>query len=166
MPDDPIPDPAPDPMPTPDPTPDPTRDPTPDPDGLGDAGKEVLKRERAALREAEKQLKAANVRLREAEDKDKSELEKAAERAREAEARAAKAEARQLRIDIAVRKKLPLEMADRLIGDDRDALEKDADKLLKSVVPATGSLDQGPRGPNSPKPKSMNDFLRDGLVRQ
>jgi hypothetical protein len=160
---DPTPDPSPDPVvPTPDPTPDPT--PIPDPDPVGDAGKEALRIERAARANAQKQLKAAEERLKEIADKDKSELEKATERATEAEKRAKDAETKQLRVEVAIKKKLPVDMAHRLVGDDQDALEKDADKLLKSVAPVAGGLDQGARGGG--KPKSMNDVLRSALTGQ
>jgi hypothetical protein len=160
---DPAPEPAPDPKPNPTPAPDPT--PKSDPEGLGDAGKEALKRERAARADAQKQLKEAEDKLKEIADKDKTEVERATERAAEAEKRANDAEAKQLRIEIAIKKKLPVDMAHRLVGDDQESLEKDADKLLKSVAPVSGGLDQGARGGGG-KPKSMNDVLRSALTGQ
>jgi hypothetical protein len=150
-----------------DPIPDPTPDPTPgnDLEGLGDAGKRALERERAARARAEKELKDAQDRLKGIEDKDKTELQKETEARAAAEKRAEAAEAKQLRVEVAIKKKLPLDMADRLVGDDKDELEKDAEKLLKSVkTTSSGDLDQGPRGTQGAKPKSMNDVVRDALV--
>jgi hypothetical protein len=42
------------------------------------------------------------------------------------------------RMKIAASKGLPMDLADRLVGDDEDALKKDADRLLAFMKPATG----------------------------
>jgi hypothetical protein len=131
---------------------------------VADTGKEALRIERAARANAQKQLKAAEEKLKKIEDQGKSELQKETEARAAAEKRAEKAEAKALRVEVAIKKKLPVEMAHRLIGDDQDTLEKDAEKLLKSVVPATGSLDQGVRT-TSGKARTMNDFIREGLAK-
>lgn len=43
-----------------------------------------------------------------------------------------------LRLEVAIAKELPAGMAERLKGDDREALEKDADGLLAFVKPSEG----------------------------
>ena len=95
----------------------------------------------------------------------KTEIEKAAQRALDAEGRAATALKKLLRIEVAQSKNVPSELVDRLVGDTREELEKDADTLLKSVVPAgpkTGlGNDNGSRGGAPVKAEGdMNSWMR------
>lgn len=115
---------------------------------LGDAGKKALEQERAARRDAEKTAREAQARLRAIEDQGKSDGEKLTE----AEQRAQKAENRLARVNAAIKKKLPLDLADRLIGDTSEELERDAERLAKQLTPANGGgFDQGARGGGQPQ---------------
>lgn len=122
---------------------------------LGDAGKKALEQERAARREAEKEARETKARLRAIEDQGKSDGEKLTE----AEQRAVKAENRLARVNAAIKKKLPLDLADRLIGDTAEELERDAERLAKQLVPANGGgFDQGARGGG--QPSDMDSLIR------
>ena len=118
----------------PDPKPDP--EPKDDPKDLGDAGKKALDEERKARREAEKQLKAVNDRLRELEDKDKSDSEKLATRVAELEKELGAAASRAMRLEVALDKGLTQKQALRLVGESPDELIADADDLLASFKPS------------------------------
>lgn len=102
----------------------------------------------------------AAARVKELEDAGKSESERNAERAAEAERKAAAAERRLLQIEVATKKKVPLDMADRLVGDNKEDLEKDADKFLKAVTPSGGGFDQGSRGPGGSGKPPGKDWIR------
>ena len=73
-------------------------------------------------------------------------------------------EARQenLRLRVAVTKKLPDELVDRLRGSTKEEMEEDADRLLALLKPGTpnGSADQGARGAPTGD-KSMSDLIRE-----
>lgn len=140
------------------------------PDDLGDAGKEALKRERAAAKAERKRAEELAARVKEFEDRDKSEAEKQAEKLSEAEKRAEEAERSVLIHQVAAKKGLVGDLADlatRLVGSTKEELEKDADKLLKSVGAQGGapSLDQGARsrkGGGGNAKDAMNNWLRSG----
>lgn len=102
---------------------------------LGDAGKKALDAERRAKRDAERQLAAANQRLKEIEDQGKTELQLATERASKAEQQLAAAQASQLRLEVAAAKGLPANLAGRLQGATREELEADADTLAALIKP-------------------------------
>jgi len=115
------------------------------------------------------EAREAKREAQEREDQNKSEQQRTTERAVSAEARADQAEKRLMRYEVAQKKKLPTEMADRLVGDTKEELEKDADKLVKqfnSGLAASGGsgLDQGDRsggGPGSGGGSSRSDWIRD-----
>lgn len=54
------------------------------------------------------------------------------------------------RLEVASKKKLPAELADRLIGDTPEALEADADRLLAVLKPASGHGVPPPSGGGRP----------------
>jgi hypothetical protein len=109
---------------------------------LGDAGKQALAAERTARREAEKQRKELEARLKELEplaakaqqleDAKKSEAEKLNEKLTAAEKRAIEAETKALRLEVATAKGLTPAQAKRLVGATKDELEADADDLLST----------------------------------
>lgn len=104
-----------------------------------------LRQENAAARKARNELE---VKLKEFEDRDKSEAEKAAERTKTLEAEAETAKAEALRMRVALSKKLPVELIDRLRGSTKEELEADADDLLKLVkTDTTTGFDGGARTP-------------------
>lgn len=66
--------------------------------------------------------------------------------------------AENMRLRVALEKKLPAELIDRLQGSTKDELEADAEELLKLVKPASG-FDGGARGDGT-APVDMNSMLR------
>ena len=130
-----------------------------DPEALGDAGKAALVAERKRADDAEKALKAANVKLQQIEDAGNTELEKAQARVQELEAQVA-AHAGQLaekdltiaRLNVGIDTGLPKNLIDRLQGEDEEAFRADADSL-RALIPDTtpdpfpkADPSQGPRG--------------------
>jgi hypothetical protein len=89
------------------------------------------------------------------EESQKTEAQKIAERAEAAEKRAAESERELARYRVAVAKKLPAELTDRLRGDTPEELAADADALL-ALVRVSNSLKpdhtQGSRSAASPDP--------------
>jgi DNA repair exonuclease SbcCD ATPase subunit len=111
--------------------------PAPTPTGEGKQYDEaVVKELRSENAKARKRAQEAEARLQSLEDKDKSDLDKVtAERDRlKAEVEPLRAESQRLRV--ALDKKLPVELVDRLRGDTPEALAEDADKLLEWAKPA------------------------------
>jgi hypothetical protein len=89
---------------------------------------------------------SAENKLKEREDAELDEIGKAKKEAQEARDEAAKDKAELLRTQVAVKKNLPPSVAARLVGDTKEDLEKDADKLLKDLGAAatkSGGFDQG-----------------------
>lgn len=142
-----------------DPKPDPKDEPKDDPKDLGDAGKKALEEERKARRDAEKQLKAVNDRLRELEDKDKSDSEKLTGRVAELEKELTAEKGRAMRLEVALDKGLTKTQARRLVGDTEDDLVADADDLLASFKPAAPE-EQKPAPPGS----TPKETLRPGAA--
>lgn len=134
-----------------------------DPDAVRNAIKaerEAAKAAKKAAEEAQSALEAERAKVKEFEDRDKSEEEKREERAKEAEKKAAMAEGKLLRLTVAARKKLPLDLAPRLQGETEAELEADAENLLKLVkAEDTVSLDGGARK-STRTPDDMNARIR------
>lgn len=103
-----------------------------------------LRQEAAEARRASKDFEA---KVQQFEERDKSEADKAADRAKQLEDKATKAESEVLRLRVALSKKVPAELIDRLRGDTQEALEADADELLKLVTPDATGFDGGARTP-------------------
>lgn len=118
---------------------------------------------RTKLRDAEAEVQ----KLKDAAKTDTERLEGAA---RTAEERAVKAEGRLARLLVARKAGLPDDVADRLVGDDEEALTKDAEKFAKLLgkEQPKPNLDQGSRGgaageagAGGGNPRAaMNDFIR------
>lgn len=125
MADDPKPDPA---NPDPEPEPKPGDPPDPDPDA---GAKKALEAERKAAREAARQVKDLQAKLKEFEDRDKSDAEKAAEKLSQAEKRAEEAEAKALRLQVASDKGLSSKQLKYLTGTSQEELEANADQILE-----------------------------------
>jgi hypothetical protein len=107
---------------------------------LGNAGREALEKERAARREADRQLADARKLVAQLEDRDKSEsertrsaLDRARERITELEARESERELFDLKREVAEELDLPASLAPRLQGDDRRSLKADATKLAEEL---------------------------------
>lgn len=103
------------------------------------------------VREDSKKTKAERDELRgkvkKHEDASKSDQEKLEERTTTAEKNAAEAIKEAARLRVALRKGLTETQAKRLVGDDEEALEKDADELLESFRSENGDGDGKPRRP-------------------
>lgn len=108
---------------------------------------------KAKAREQEKRAKdnaTAAKRLAELEEAQKTEQQKSEERASAAERERDEARREALRLRVAVAKKLPPELADRLRGDSEDELVADADALvalIKAGKKAPPDDDAGTRTP-------------------
>lgn len=116
-------------------------------EGLGDAGREAIRRERAAAKAAEDRAKDAAKKLAalekkvadtEAEEaKKRGDFEKLAQdrqaRIEELEHELKTRDQAELKRKIAAEFKLPADLAERLIGDDEAALREDAKTLAKTV---------------------------------
>jgi flagellar capping protein FliD len=137
---------------------------------LGDAGKKALAEERAARREADKQRKELEARLKDleplaaeaqkAKEARKSEAEKLNERLTATEKRAEVAEQKLLRAEVASEKGLTAAQARRLVGATKEELEADADDLLASFG-ASGDGESGGKG-SGKKGRPSPDRLRPG----
>lgn len=126
-----------------------------------DAVRNALTAERTAAKEARERADALAAEVQTYKDRDKTEQERLEERATTAEGRAEKSEAKLLRFEVATKKKLPLELADRLQGKNKTELEADADRLLELVKPngkpegdADGGKGEGGGG------QTFNDLMR------
>lgn len=102
------------------------------------------------------------------EEAQKTEAQKVAERAEAAERRAADSERELARYRVAVAKKLPAELTDRLRGETPEELEADADQLLALVKASTNlkpDLSQGSRASTGAAKDPATEFA-DILTRQ
>jgi hypothetical protein len=138
-------------------------------DELGDPGVRALTAERERVKELERSNAEMRDRLAELEDAGKSEVERAraqlqreSVRAEQAEARIAELERNGARLRVAEEVGLPLELADRIQGDDDRAMRADAKRLLDLTAPADGRLGAG-RGGVTP-PRATDDM--NALIRQ
>ena len=140
-----------------DPTPDPDApkkdDPAPDPDA---GAKKALDAERAARREAEKQLKAVLAQLQELVDKDKSEVDKLRDQVNALTKERDDAASAALRHEIAIAKGLNAAQAKRLVGATREELEADADEILEAF-PTKGGATPPPSKKPSPDLRGGGD---------
>lgn len=128
---------------------------------LGPEGEKALEAFKQRAREAESKLKAVERRVQEFEDKDKTELERATSQRDAAAKERDEAKAESLRLRVAIEKKLPAELIDRLRGSNEKELQDDADELLKLVKPADETdFDNGAR--TTTKTVDMNEFIRSG----
>lgn len=120
---------------------------------LREPGLKALQTERDARAAAEARVKEYEDKIREFEDREKSEAQLALEKAERlaadldaAKASVAAAELNATRLEVAHTKGIPADLVVRLRGETREALEADADDLLKII----GSANEG--GARKPKP--------------
>lgn len=115
----------------------------------------------------EKEKAKALKRLAELEDKERkeeeaklSELEKLTKQLAEVEKRAAEAERKAIRQKVAAETGLPLLLAERLQGDDEDAMREDAAKLLEALPKAEPAKKQNPLiNPTNPAAANQAETL-------
>lgn len=149
---------------------------------LGDSGEAALERERVARREAEKQAREFRRRIADLEDAGKPELERAqsmlqrteaerdahAARVAELEANLKARDLNDLRRQVATESGLPLEMADRLKGDDLRTLRADATKLVETLGSSRSGDLGGGRGATAAgrsRGVDMNTLIREAAGR-
>jgi hypothetical protein len=93
-------------------------------------------------------------------DAEKTELQKATERADAAERKAAESERKAIRQKVAAEIGLPAILAERLQGDDEDAMRADAAKLLEALPKADPAKKQNPTiNPTNPAAAQQGETL-------
>lgn len=111
------------------------------------------------------ELKAKADKFDELEHASKSDLEKVAGERDTLKGELEPTRAENLRLRVAIDKKLPAELVDRLRGSTKEEIEADADELMKLVEPANGTArpgghDGGPRGQSAGTPQDMDSMIR------
>jgi hypothetical protein len=121
-----------------------------------------MRRERNSLRDRAKQL----------EDQGKTEEQRLRDSEAAARAEAATERAKAQKFEVAAEVGLPLSLAKRIQGGNREEMVEDAKTLLGSI--GTGASDNGGhtdfhggvRGPAVGRPKTMNDLIRQAAGRR
>lgn len=127
----------------------PAEPPPTDDEPLGEAGEKALDAWKQRARAAESQVKELSPlaqKARDLEEANKSELDKATSQRDVLKSERDEKAAENLRLRVALEKKLPSELIDRLQGNSKEEIEADADELLKLVKPADATdFDGGAR---------------------
>ena len=136
-------------------------DPKPeDNESLGENGMKALKAEREANKAAKARIAEYEAKIKAFEDKNKTESEKEAERIQALEKSNAENSRKALQYEVAAEKGIPLKLATRLRGDERDAMLNDADELLplihNEMKPTTPKPDRSQGHGGTPKPTSLS----------
>lgn len=134
---DPTPTPAPDPAPAPVPAPTPAPTPTPAPEP-GPVPYARFHEVNTALQELKTKQQQQDAKQADADKKALEAQGKWQQLAEQHEKDLASERLANLRMKVAASKGIPADMADRLLGQDEAALQKDADRLLVHLKPATG----------------------------
>lgn len=108
-------------------------------EGLPDAVKAILKKERDARRDAERRATQAEGQVATFEQEKLSDLEKQTQRAEKAEREAAELKATVMRSRVAAAANLPAELAELLKGDTEEALTEHAQRLAAFVPKGDGA---------------------------
>lgn len=121
------------------------------------------------LREAEKDRDKLRGEVQKLQDKDKSEAQRLQDERDRATARADSAESRLTRFEVAAERGIPARLANRLQGQTREELERDADRLKQDFgldgdggeggARRASDFDAGVRNSGS-KPAGMNEIIR------
>lgn len=122
----------------------------------------------AATKKANKEAETLRLKLKAFEDRDKTETQRLTEErdALKAERDATRADA--LRARVALLKGLPVDLVDRLRGNDEESMAQDADRLLALIKPGrpAGDIDQGIR-PGAANEEDLDPAkLADAVVAQ
>jgi CRISPR/Cas system CSM-associated protein Csm2 small subunit len=134
------------------------------PKTYSEAEVKALRSEAAKYRTRLRDLEAAEAKR---EEQGKSELEKAQAKLAKAESQLAEQNARSLRLQVALDKKIPTELIDRLKGDSLEELTEDAETLQKLIGTSDDSadLDGGAREPAEPNLPPEQAHQRDLLAK-
>lgn len=131
---------------------------------LGAAGEKALEAFKERAREAEakiKELEPLAAKAREAEEANKTELEKANGKAAQLDDQVKTLTGENLRLRVALEKKIPAELIDRLKGNSKEELEADAEELLKLVGGGNGTATDFGGGARTPAPTGgMDEQIR------
>lgn len=129
-------------------------------EALGENGMKALKAERDANKAAKARIAEYEAKIKAFEDKNKTESEKETERIQALEKSNTENSRKALQYEVAAEKGIPLKLATRLRGDDKDAMLADADDLLPLIHNETKTPDlkpdksQGHGG--KPKPTTLS----------
>jgi hypothetical protein len=130
-----------------------------DDEQLGESGLKALKAEREANKTAKAKIAEYEAKLKAIEDQDKTDSQKEAERVKALEQSNAENARKALQYEVAAEKGLPLSLATRLRGSDKDGMLKDAEELLPLIQndhkPAGPKPDKSQGKGGSPKPASL-----------
>lgn len=130
---------------------------------LGEAGIKALKAERDANKAAKANIATLEAKVKAYEDRDKTEDEKRAEQVKQLEQTNAANALKVLQYEVAAEKGIPLQMASRLRGNDRDSMIEDADSLLPllqiDVKPNVPKADKSQGHSGKPKPATLQDAI-------
>ncbi|GAA6124179.1 hypothetical protein BPY_22870 [Bifidobacterium psychraerophilum] len=147
-------------------------DPAPEPDAgaegkgdeqLGESGLKALKAEREANKAAKATIAEYEAKLKAIEDQGKTESEKETERVKTLERSNTENALKVLQYEVAAEKGIPLSLANRLRGEDKESMLKDADGLLPLIQHDTKQTGPKPdksqgKGGN-PKPASLTQAI-------
>lgn len=126
---------------------------------LGENGLKALKAEREANKAAKAKIAEYEAKLKAIEDQGKTDSQKEAERVKALEQSNAENTRKALQYEVAAEKGLPLSLATRLRGSDKDGMLKDAEELLPLIQndhkPAGPKPDKSQGKGGSPKPASL-----------
>ncbi|MCI1635200.1 hypothetical protein [Bifidobacterium sp.] len=126
---------------------------------LGENGLRALKAEREANKAAKAKLAEYEAQIQAFKDKDKTESEKEAERLQALEKSNSENARKALQYEVAAEKGIPLKLAARLHGADKDAMLADADELLpliQQTKPNIPKPDKSQGRGGKPKPASLS----------
>ena len=131
-----------------------------DDETLGENGMKALKAERDANKAAKARIAEYEAKIKAFEDKNKTESEKEAERIQALEKSNAENSRKALQYEVAAEKGIPLKLATRLRGNDKDAMLNDADDLLPLIhnetKPTTPKPDKSQGHGGKPKPTTLS----------
>lgn len=126
---------------------------------LGENGLKALKAEREANKAAKAKLAEYEAQIQAFKDKDKTESEKEAERLQALEKSNSENARKALQYEVAAEKGIPLKLAVRLHGADKDSMLADADELLpliQQTKPNIPKPDKSQGRGGKPKPTSLS----------
>lgn len=126
---------------------------------LGENGMKALKAEREANKAAKAKIAEYEAKIKAFEDRNKTESEKEDERVQALEKSNAENSRKALQYEVAAEKGIPLKLATRLRGDDKDSMLADADELLPLIQQTKTNIpkpDKSQGRGGKPKPTSLS----------
>jgi hypothetical protein len=130
-----------------------------------EAVRSLIQNEREARKAADKAAEEAKAKAKELENAQKSDQQKLSDERDELKSTATDATKEALRLRVAIDKKLPAELVDRLRGETKEELEKDADDLRK-LLNEGGSETVDFEGGAAGKTSTSDEKTPDSMIRQ